>query len=130
MITRSSADAEDAAQDAFVKAFYALARFRRGEAFRPWILRIVPNEGRDRRRPAGRRGAGAGLARVSAGGAGAAAGGRAAGARVQVPARTVGGRDGRGPRRPDGNGEVAPVSGAREAPGGPGGGRGGGDRRP
>jgi len=28
LITRSSADAEDAAQDAFVKAYYALARFR------------------------------------------------------------------------------------------------------
>jgi len=55
MITRSSADAEDAAQDAFVKAFYALARFRRGEAFRPWILRIVSNEARNRRRSAGRR---------------------------------------------------------------------------
>jgi RNA polymerase sigma-70 factor (ECF subfamily) len=55
MITRSSADAEDAAQDAFVKAFYALARFRQGEAFRPWILRIVSNEARNRRRSAGRR---------------------------------------------------------------------------
>ena len=55
LITRSSADAEDAAQDAFVKAFYALAKFRRGEAFRPWILRIVSNEARNRRRSTGRR---------------------------------------------------------------------------
>jgi len=55
LITRSSADAEDAAQDAFVKAFYALGRFRSGEAFRPWILRIVSNEARNRRRSAGRR---------------------------------------------------------------------------
>jgi len=55
LITRSSAEAEDAAQDAFVKAFYALGRFRRGEAFRPWILRIVSNEARNRRRSAGRR---------------------------------------------------------------------------
>jgi RNA polymerase sigma-70 factor (ECF subfamily) len=55
LITRSSGDAEDAAQDAFVKAFYALARFRRGEAFRPWILRIVSNEARNRRRSAARR---------------------------------------------------------------------------
>ena len=55
LITRSSADAEDAAQDAFVKAFYALHRFRREEAFRPWILRIVSNEARNRRRSTGRR---------------------------------------------------------------------------
>ena len=55
LITRSSADAEDAAQDAFVKAFYALAKFRRGEAFQPWILRIVSNEARNRRRSTGRR---------------------------------------------------------------------------
>jgi RNA polymerase sigma-70 factor (ECF subfamily) len=54
LITRSSADAEDAAQDAFVKAYYALARFRRSEAFRPWILRIVSNEAKNRRRSAGR----------------------------------------------------------------------------
>jgi len=55
LITRSSADAEDAAQDAFVKAFYALDRFRAREAFRPWLLRIVANEAKNRRRSAGRR---------------------------------------------------------------------------
>ncbi len=55
LITRSSADAEDAAQDAFVKAFYALDRFRTRESFRPWILRIVSNEAKNRRRSAGRR---------------------------------------------------------------------------
>jgi RNA polymerase sigma-70 factor (ECF subfamily) len=55
LITRSTADAEDAAQEAFVKAFYALGRFRAGEAFRPWILRIVANEAKNRRRSAGRR---------------------------------------------------------------------------
>src|SRR5262245_35973250 len=55
VITRSSAEAEDAAQEAFVKAFYALGRFRPGEAFRPWILRIVCNEAKNRRRSAGRR---------------------------------------------------------------------------
>src|SRR6266508_1869338 len=32
LITRSAADAEDAAQDAFVKAYYALERFRSGDA--------------------------------------------------------------------------------------------------
>ena len=55
LITRSTADAEDAAQEAFVKAYYALGRFRAGEAFRPWILRIVANEAKNRRRSAGRR---------------------------------------------------------------------------
>ena len=55
LITRNTADAEDAAQEAFVKAYYALGRFRAGEAFRPWILRIVSNEAKNRRRSAGRR---------------------------------------------------------------------------
>jgi RNA polymerase sigma-70 factor (ECF subfamily) len=48
-------DAEDAAQDAFVKAWAALPRFRDGAPFRPWLLRIVTNEARNRRRSAGRR---------------------------------------------------------------------------
>ncbi|MGH2637313.1 MAG: RNA polymerase sigma factor [Actinomycetota bacterium] len=55
LIARNAADAEDAAQDAFVKAYYALDRFRTPEPFRPWILRIVSNEARNRRRSAGRR---------------------------------------------------------------------------
>jgi len=48
-------DAEDAAQEAFMKAFAALPRFRAGAAFRPWLLTIVANEARNRRRSAGRR---------------------------------------------------------------------------
>lgn len=48
-------DADEAAQDAFVKAWYGLAGFRDGAAFRPWLLRIVANEARNRRRAAGRR---------------------------------------------------------------------------
>ena len=55
VITRSAADAEEAAQDAFVKAHRALGRFRRDAPFRPWLLRIVANEARNRRRSAGRR---------------------------------------------------------------------------
>jgi RNA polymerase sigma-70 factor (ECF subfamily) len=55
LITGTAADAEDAAQDGFVKAFYALPRFRRGAPLRPWLLRIVANEARNRRRSAGRR---------------------------------------------------------------------------
>ncbi|MGH2473641.1 MAG: RNA polymerase sigma factor [Candidatus Limnocylindrales bacterium] len=48
-------DAEDAVQEAFVKAFDALPRFRDGAPIRPWLLRIVANEARNRRRSAGRR---------------------------------------------------------------------------
>ena len=48
-------DAEDAVQEAFVKAYAALGRFRAGAPFRPWLLRIVANEARNRRRSAGRR---------------------------------------------------------------------------
>jgi RNA polymerase sigma-70 factor (ECF subfamily) len=57
MITRDAADAEEAAQDGFVKAHRALGRFRRGEPFRPWLLAIVANEARNRRRTRGRRAA-------------------------------------------------------------------------
>ena len=55
LITGSAPDAEDAAHDAFVKAFRALGRFRRGKPFRPWLLAIVGNEARNRRRSVGRR---------------------------------------------------------------------------
>ena len=55
MIARDASDAEEAAQDGFVKAYRALRRFRSGSPFRPWLLRIVANEARNRRRAAGRR---------------------------------------------------------------------------
>jgi RNA polymerase sigma-70 factor (ECF subfamily) len=55
LITGNAADAEDAAQDGFVKAYYALGRFRRGSPLKPWLLQIVANEARNRRRSAGRR---------------------------------------------------------------------------
>ena len=55
LVARNAADAEDAAQEAFVKAYRALGRFRRGAPFRPWLLQIVANEARNRRRSAGRR---------------------------------------------------------------------------
>lgn len=54
-VVAGPAEAEDAAQEAFVKAHRALAGFRTGAPFRPWILRIVANEARNRRRAAGRR---------------------------------------------------------------------------
>jgi RNA polymerase sigma-70 factor (ECF subfamily) len=47
--------AQDAAQEAFVKAWHALPRFRDGKPFRPWILAITANEARNARRAAGRR---------------------------------------------------------------------------
>ena len=55
VITGSAADAEEAAQDAFVKAHAALPRFRTGAPFRPWLLTIVANEARNRVKAAGRR---------------------------------------------------------------------------
>jgi len=50
-------EAEEAVQDGFLKAWRALWRFRAGAPFRPWLLRIVANEARNRRRAAGRRAA-------------------------------------------------------------------------
>jgi RNA polymerase sigma-70 factor (ECF subfamily) len=55
VIAGNGADAEEAAQDGFVKAWRALGRFREGAPFRPWLLHIVANEARNRRRSAGRR---------------------------------------------------------------------------
>ena len=51
----NAADAEEATQDAFVKAHRALGRFRSGAPLRPWLLAIAANEARNRRRAAGRR---------------------------------------------------------------------------
>lgn len=42
-VVRNAADAEDLAQEAFVKAFQSIDRFRTGEPFGPWIYRIVTN---------------------------------------------------------------------------------------
>ena len=55
VVTGSAADAEDAAQEGFVKAFRALDRFRIGADLRPWLLRIVANEARNRVRSSVRR---------------------------------------------------------------------------
>jgi RNA polymerase sigma factor (sigma-70 family) len=43
-ITGRPADAEEAMQNGFVKAFRSLHRFHAGAPFRPWLLRIVVNE--------------------------------------------------------------------------------------
>jgi RNA polymerase sigma factor (sigma-70 family) len=55
LITRNTADAQDAAQEGLVKAWRALGRFRGGEPLRPWLLQIVANEARNRVRSTGRR---------------------------------------------------------------------------
>jgi RNA polymerase sigma-70 factor, ECF subfamily len=57
VVAGNASDAEEAAQEGFVKAYRALGRFRAGSPFRPWLLRIVANEARNRRRSAGRRAA-------------------------------------------------------------------------
>jgi len=44
LILRDADEAEDAAQEGFMKAYRALQRFRRGHEFRPWLLRIVVNQ--------------------------------------------------------------------------------------
>jgi RNA polymerase sigma factor (sigma-70 family) len=55
LITGDASEAEEATQEAFVKAYRALGRFRSGAPFRPWLLAIVANEARNQRRAAARR---------------------------------------------------------------------------
>jgi RNA polymerase sigma-70 factor, ECF subfamily len=50
-------ESDDVVQEAFVKAFRHLARFRVGEPFGPWLLRIVANETRNLTRSRRRRAA-------------------------------------------------------------------------
>src|SRR5262250_846279 len=49
-ILQVSADAEEVAQEAFLKAFRALRSFRREAQFSTWLLRITVNEARMRLR--------------------------------------------------------------------------------
>jgi RNA polymerase sigma factor (sigma-70 family) len=55
LITGSEADAQDACQEAFMKAYRALGRFRPGASLRPWLMQIVANEARNQRRAINRR---------------------------------------------------------------------------
>jgi RNA polymerase sigma factor (sigma-70 family) len=55
LITGDASEAEEATQEAFLKAYRALGRFRSGAPFRPWLLAIVANEARNQRRAAARR---------------------------------------------------------------------------
>ncbi len=47
--------AEEALQEACIKAFQTLDRFRREAPWRPWFLRIVANEAKNRARSGSRR---------------------------------------------------------------------------
>ena len=49
-LLRSAPEAEDAVQDAVLKAWQHFGRFRRGSDLRPWLLTIVANECRRQRR--------------------------------------------------------------------------------
>lgn len=44
LVVRDATEAEDVTQEAFVKAYRAMDRFRDEAQFRPWLLRIVRNE--------------------------------------------------------------------------------------
>jgi RNA polymerase sigma-70 factor (ECF subfamily) len=65
VVTGSAADAEEVAQDALVKSLASLRRLRPGSPFRPWLLRIVANEAKNRLR-SGRRREAAGLRAANA----------------------------------------------------------------
>jgi RNA polymerase sigma factor (sigma-70 family) len=55
LVLGAGGDVEEAVQEAFMKAYHALPRFRLESPFRPWLLTIVANEARNRRKSAARR---------------------------------------------------------------------------
>lgn len=50
LLLRTPAEAEDVAQEAFVRAFLALDRFDETRPFRPWLLQITRNLAKNRLR--------------------------------------------------------------------------------
>ena len=54
LILGDAAEAEDIAQEAFVRAYLALGRFDETRPLRPWLLSIAANLARNRRRGLGR----------------------------------------------------------------------------
>ena len=54
LVVGDQTEAEDVTQEAFVKAYHAMSRFRVDASFRPWLLRIVRNEALNQRRRHGR----------------------------------------------------------------------------
>jgi RNA polymerase sigma-70 factor, ECF subfamily len=63
-VLRDSEEAWDVSQDAFIRAFQALASFRGDSAFYTWLFRIVMNVARDRARQHAARGRAFGAERV------------------------------------------------------------------
>ena len=55
LIVRDEAEAQDVAQEAFVRAYRSLGRFDACQPFRPWLLRIVTNLAINSRRGSRRR---------------------------------------------------------------------------
>jgi len=43
-LTRNASDADDLAQETFVRAWQAIGRFRTGEPLYPWLARIAMNQ--------------------------------------------------------------------------------------
>lgn len=56
-IAGSGSEADDIVQDAFIKSYLKLHQFDEGRKFRAWLLAIVANEARNRRRAMGRQAA-------------------------------------------------------------------------
>ncbi len=54
LILGDAHEAEDAAQEAFVRAYRSLRRFDVSRPFRPWLLSIAANQARNRQRAFGR----------------------------------------------------------------------------
>src|SRR5262245_35707417 len=54
-VLKNRADAEDAVQDGYLKAFAAIDSFAGASSLRTWLTRIVLNEALDRRRSAQRK---------------------------------------------------------------------------
>jgi RNA polymerase sigma-70 factor (ECF subfamily) len=54
LLLGDQAEAQDVAQEAFIRAFYALDRFDLERSLRPWLLRITGNAARNKRRAIGR----------------------------------------------------------------------------
>ncbi|MGI9608896.1 MAG: RNA polymerase sigma factor, partial [Acidimicrobiia bacterium] len=51
----SPTDAPDVTQEAFIKAFRAIGRFKNGQRFEPWLFRIVTNTAKNYQRSSFRR---------------------------------------------------------------------------
>jgi RNA polymerase sigma-70 factor (ECF subfamily) len=54
LLLGDGAEADDVAQEAFIRAFRALGRFDTSRPLRPWLLKITANLARNRRRALGR----------------------------------------------------------------------------